>query len=276
MFTLTYKQIKWLILTIPTLVIGLWEYIRHEFLLPYISMDLGNWLSPVIVFLVTITLLRRLFVIYEQMQEQLKREREDKAILQERERIARELHDGIAQSLFLFSVQFQTLKAKHTDPEWEEMDQSLRKIYDYVRHSIANLKKPPTLSSVAWNKKIEDWVMQYQIDTGTSIQLDVNLDQANLTSKEKLELFSCIQEALNNIRKHAEAQQIWITFSVENKGWKLEIIDDGKGFTGDPFQKQNRFGLKIMRERVQEIQAHLSLRRKGEQTYLLIKKEGNS
>lgn len=257
-------------------MIGLWEYIRHEFLLPYISMDLGNWLSPVIVFLVTITLLRRLFVIYEQMQEQLKREREDKAILQERERIARELHDGIAQSLFLFSVQFQTLKAKHNDPEWEEMDQSLRKIYDYVRHSIANLKKPPTLSSVDWNKKIEDWVTQYQIDTGTSIQVDVNLDEANLTSKEKLELFSCIQEALNNIRKHADAQQIWITFSTDDKGWKLEIVDDGKGFTGDPFQKPNRFGLKIMRERVQEIQAQLSLKRKGEQTYLLIIKEGNS
>ena len=47
---MSYKQMKWLILIIPTLTIGIWEYVRHEFLLPYISMDLGNLLAPVIVF----------------------------------------------------------------------------------------------------------------------------------------------------------------------------------------------------------------------------------
>lgn len=51
---MTYKQLKWLILTIPTLTIGIWEYVRHEFLLPYISMELGNWLAPVFVLLVSL------------------------------------------------------------------------------------------------------------------------------------------------------------------------------------------------------------------------------
>ncbi|MEX2103784.1 MAG: sensor histidine kinase, partial [Bacilli bacterium] len=57
---MSYRQIKWLILIIPTLTIGLWEYVRHQFLLPYISMELGNWLAPVIVFVVTITFLLKL------------------------------------------------------------------------------------------------------------------------------------------------------------------------------------------------------------------------
>lgn len=44
---MTYKQIKRLILILPTITIGVWEYVRHQFLLPYISMEAGNWLTPV-------------------------------------------------------------------------------------------------------------------------------------------------------------------------------------------------------------------------------------
>jgi two-component system nitrate/nitrite sensor histidine kinase NarQ len=70
---MSYKQIKWLILIIPAVVSGLWEYVRHRFLLPFISMQLGNWLTPLLVFTVTIVLLLRLFAIYEKMQEELKK-----------------------------------------------------------------------------------------------------------------------------------------------------------------------------------------------------------
>lgn len=68
---MSYKQMKWLILIIPTLTIGIWEYVRHEFLLPYISMDLGNWLAPVIVFLVSILFLTQLFSLIERNQAEL-------------------------------------------------------------------------------------------------------------------------------------------------------------------------------------------------------------
>lgn len=43
---MSYKQIKWMILLIPTFTVGIWEYIRHQFLMPYLSMDAGNWLTP--------------------------------------------------------------------------------------------------------------------------------------------------------------------------------------------------------------------------------------
>ncbi|SEA16123.1 two-component system, NarL family, nitrate/nitrite sensor histidine kinase NarQ [Thalassobacillus cyri] len=51
---LSYTQIKWLILLVPAVAIGLWEYIRHEFLLPYLSMNAGNLLSPFIVLAITL------------------------------------------------------------------------------------------------------------------------------------------------------------------------------------------------------------------------------
>lgn len=99
---MSYKQIKWMILLIPTLTVALWEYVRHRFLLPYISMDLGNWLTPVIVYVVSITLLTRLFLILERIQKELEHEREAKAAFESREKMAKELHDGIAQSLFYY------------------------------------------------------------------------------------------------------------------------------------------------------------------------------
>lgn len=272
---MSYRQLKWLILIIPTLVIGLWEYLRHQFLLPYISMELGNWLSPVIVFIVTITFLRRLFMIYEHMQEQLKTEREEKAILQERERIARELHDGIAQTLFLCSVQINRLKEKQPDPGWTELDKSLRQIHDYVRHSISNLKNPPHLSSASWQKRVEELISQFQLDTGISVHPFFQLNEANLQPKEKVELFSCIQEALTNIRKHAHADHVWIQLTGNEANWCLKIEDDGTGFQTDPFRQSNRFGLRIMRERVQEIGGTLLFNRMAGKTQLVIKKEGH-
>src|SRR5690606_3695610 len=102
---MSYQQIKWLILATPTITIGIWEFVRHEYLLSVISMELGNWLSPVIVFLVSVLLLTQLFKMMEQIQKELNEAKELKAALEEREKIAREIHDGIAQSLFLLNAQ---------------------------------------------------------------------------------------------------------------------------------------------------------------------------
>ncbi|SFJ36917.1 sensor histidine kinase [Thermoflavimicrobium dichotomicum] len=270
---MSYKQIKVLILILPTVVIGLWEHIRHTLLLPYLSMDTGNYLSPVIIFIVTITILRKLFLIYEHMQEQLEKERAEKAVLQERERIARELHDGMAQSLFLYSVQINRIKKQYPSIDWTELEKSLRQMHDYVRHAISNLKNVPSPENQNWQTQVKTWIDQYQLNTGIPIQLQIQYPTEQLNLKEKVELFACVQEALTNIRKHAKAKHISILFTPWKKGWKLIIEDDGIGWKEDPFQNPNCFGLKIMRERACEIGAHLSLERMNDKTKLIIKKE---
>jgi two-component system nitrate/nitrite sensor histidine kinase NarQ len=271
---MSYKQIKWLILITPTVVIGVWEYVRHEFLLPYISMDLGNMLSPVIVFLATITLVLRLFMRYEELQEQLKNEREEKAVLEERERIARELHDGIAQSLFLCSVQVNRMKQKEpNDQEWEELEKSLRQIHNYIRYSISNLKSTPSSTpAAAWKVRVQELIRQFHLNTGIPVALNVELEETRLTAKEKIELFACIQEALTNIQKHAQATEVTIALQPRENGWCLEIEDNGQGYSGNPFQQPHRFGLRIMQERATEMKAILSLSRHQGKTRLVIKK----
>lgn len=269
---LTYKQIKWLILTIPTIVVGLWEYIRHEYLLPYISMELGNWLTPFIVLGVTLTLLVHLFVIYEEIQEAYKKEREENAVLQERERIARELHDGMAQTLFLCSVELDALQEKYQDPSLNRIHQHLHQLHDDVRQAITNLKTPKSTTPFLLKDKMTHLFNQFEMDTGIPVSASIEIDTHSLNTKEKVELYACLQEALTNIRKHARATCVKVTLKPFCNGWQCIVEDNGIGFEGDVFSHPDRYGMRIMQERVKSIGASLKFTRQDGKTILAIQK----
>jgi two-component system nitrate/nitrite sensor histidine kinase NarQ len=266
-----YKNIKSLILIIPTLTIGLWEYVRHAYLLPYISMDLGNWLAPLIVFLVTMTLLRQLFQMMEVLQEQLQQERAATAALEEREKIARELHDGIAQSLFLLSVKVDRLKQgepeEREDP-YQSFKKTVHQINEYVRQAIANLRYPPVAQSVPWMESIHNLVQEFESKTSITTKLDWRLHEEKLNLKEKVELYATLREALINVHKHAKAKQAWITGEVQPGGWRCCVKDDGRGFPPGILEISKGFGLPIMKERAQEMGWYLDFRQ--ESTYTIM------
>ncbi|WP_258839258.1 sensor histidine kinase [Mechercharimyces sp. CAU 1602] len=268
---------KWWILLSPTFVIGLWEYIRHQWLLPFISMEVGNWLSAGLVFLVTITLLRRLFRRYEQLQEKLRVERTQKAVLEERQRMARQLHDGIAQSLFLCAVHVEAIKERHPElTEWGEIENTMSNLHSTIRSAITNLKNPSDEEPLEeWAQRLQLLVDAFTLDTGIAVHLRADEDEEKtLTSKEKVELLACLQEALTNIRKHAAASEVKITFRMTPTGWSLDVTDNGKGFSGNPFRHPDHFGLGMMNERALELGAKLSFVCTGGKTTLRIAKEG--
>lgn len=274
---MNYKTIKILILFIPTLTIGVWEFVRHEYLLPYISMELGNWLAPILVFLVSITLLLKLFGKMEELQKQLRKEQAAKAVLEERETMAQELHDGIAQSLFLLSVKVDRIK--HTDnAENSALYTSLRmtaqQINEYVRQAISSLRQPPQSEALVWQSSIQHLAEQFEDESGQRVTLEWNIRDGELSTKEKVELYSSIREGLQNIRKHASAKTISIQGSPLPGGWKVLITDDGIGFSGQPMENPDRFGLKIMKERAERMGWLMKLSREGQQTVLSIEKKG--
>jgi two-component system nitrate/nitrite sensor histidine kinase NarQ len=113
-------------------------------------MEIGNILSPILVFIVTIVFLLRLFSILEKMQEELKTEKVKQAAMIEREQLARELHDGIAQMLFLLSVKLNKFEKKnHVDEDFQKIKQTLKHIHDDTREAISNLKQPSSSSSLS-------------------------------------------------------------------------------------------------------------------------------
>jgi len=271
---MTYKQIKWLILILPTITIGVWEYVRHQFLLPYISMEAGNWLTPVIVFSVTVIFLTKLFSILEGIQEELNAAREAKAALEERETIARDLHDGIAQSLFLLSVQVDQLEKRQTGGlSVDGFRKTVHKVNDYVRQAIANLRYPPNPISLPWMEMIRNLIRELEQETGLVVKLDWKLPEDRLTAKGKLALQAAIREALSNVRKHAGATHVSVIGTVHGDGWMCKVSDDGKGIEGNPFILENKYGLKIMKDRVTEMGWSLKLERERNQTVLTILEE---
>lgn len=255
---MSYKHIKWMILIIPTITVGLWEYIRHQFLMPYLSMEAGNWLTPVIIYLVSVTLLSKLFQVMERAQAELEKEKAAKSALEAREQLARELHDGIAQSLFLLSVQMdkadRNLSGSAHQGELKDARKTVHEIHHYVRQAIAQLKVPPDSGDLQAHpqqmlRQIEDLIYSSRMES----KISWNIPDGALSTKEQIELIACIREAVLNIRKHANADFIQITGQGNAASWNVSIMDDGLGYEGDPWERPDRYGLRITKDRAAEM-----------------------
>lgn len=278
---MSYKSLKFLILWIPTIVVGLWEYVRHVFLLPYISMELGNFLAPVLVFLFTLTLLRGLFAKLEQMQEALQRERVSKAAFQQREQLARELHDGISQSLFLLSVKLD--KLEHSDLNDDarqttvQIRQTVKHVYEDVRQSIANLQSPSVVVDDSWLNAIHSAAYDLLQNSGVRVHLDWQLPEGALTNKQLVELQAIIREALMNVRKYAQATEVQVISHEQGEaGFYCEVRDNGVGAPPSELEAKDRYGVRMMRDRAEQMGWAFDIRsaeRKG--TTVLIESGGD-
>lgn len=270
---MTYRQIKWLILLIPTISVGLWEYVRHTVLLPYISMSMGNWLSTIIVFLVTLYFLNILFGRLERMQQELQRERSEKAVLEEREKIAKELHDGIAQSLFFLSVQVNKLGSEFSkdDHSYNKLKKTLQHIHDDTRSAIQNLRNLPAEADISWTRSLNAFLNDMESQHDIEIHRDWSLKDEDLTSKEKIELFACVREAIINVIKHADTNEVWLKTSTTPKGWICTIVDNGLGF--DSHEPTDGFGLKILQDRAYSMDWKLKITSTKGNTTVMIEKE---
>jgi signal transduction histidine kinase len=192
----------------------------------------------------------------------LRQQAEQAAILEERQRLARDLHDVVSQSLFSASVIAETLPRlwKH-DPE--TVRQSLADLHRLTRGALAEMRtlllelRPDTLMEA----DLEDLLRQLTEAIAGRTQMAVSLrveGQPPSPTEAKTTLFRLAQEALNNIVKHARASQVTVTLNSQPDQIVLSISDDGRGF--DPNNvPSGHLGLDIMRERAEAIGATLKI-----------------
>ncbi|MGO4529940.1 sensor histidine kinase [Paenibacillus sp. 2TAF8] len=274
---MSYKQIKWMILLIPTLTVGLWEYIRHQFLMPYLSMDAGNWLTPVIVYLVSVTLLSRLFRMLEGARAALEQERASKTALEARDQLARELHDGISQSLFLLSVKTdkagRSLAGTNHEQDIREIQKTVHEVNTYVRQAIAQLRYVPSPAADPKAIALQAQVESIVSDTVPEANLEWDLTEISFSAKEQVELLACIREALLNVRKHAQATKVEVRTENNASRWSVHICDNGIGIPGDPMMLKDRYGLRITKERAEQMGWEFLLNSKPGHTQMTIRKE---
>jgi signal transduction histidine kinase len=191
------------------------------------------------------------------------------SIVQERARIAREMHDGLAQVLGYLNLQVQTLgsllsqgKVKKLETELLEMRRAVQQAHADVRENILSLR-----TTLAQEKGLEaavrEYLSEFEIQTGIKASFSYQAeDDLNLASVAEVQLVCILQEALTNVRKHAQADQVDVTISKEDHGAgahiHMQIIDDGVGFVIAGSRRS--FGLQTMRERAESVSGSLLIK----------------
>ncbi len=194
------------------------------------------------------------------------RERE-LAVSEERNLLARELHDSIAQGLAFLNLQVQMLEGAISSNDHNDMAQILTRIrqavqesYDDIRELLVHFRT--RIGQQNLDAAIEAALRRLAEQTGIATHFDVQGDGAALDPETETQLLYIVQEALSNVRKHANARvvRIWLRRGLE--GLSVSVRDDGIGFddVDTASDNQTHIGLHIMRERAMRIGGQILIR----------------
>jgi two-component system nitrate/nitrite sensor histidine kinase NarX len=200
-------------------------------------------------------------------------EMEYKVMMEERTRLAREIHDGLAQTLGFLKLQMAQMLNVLERPASLDVER-LRKLahssyaalaaaYTDARQAIDGLRiTPGPYDQRADGYRLETWLRQTVAEYSEQAFV-VHLDELDvpeiLPPEVHAQLIRIVQEALSNIRKHAQAAQVWISCLQRDRDVILEVRDDGQGFTPDDIPQLSRYGLRGMRERAELLGADFQI-----------------
>ncbi len=201
------------------------------------------------------------------------------AVMEERLRLAREMHDGQAQVLAFVNTKAQAVRELQRAGRMGEAAQHLeqlaaaaREVYADVREGIRGLREAIGSEdglADALRLHVESWQDQ------SRILVDFRADVLpRFPAEVELQLLRIAQEALANVRKHSQAERVEVTLAAEEDEIRIEVYDHGRGFDPGALEQggKPRFGLAIMRERAEAIGARLEvISRIGEGTRIVLK-----
>ena len=182
------------------------------------------------------------------------------ATADERRRLAREIHDGIAQEVASIGYAVDEMIADSDSREQRDSLRALRneltRLVSELRLSIFDLRSEVS-QSAGFGAALTDYVRQVGTRSGMSVHLSLNETPQRLRVEVETEILRIAQEAITNARRHSGASNLWVTFAADPPHATLSIADDGHGL-GTP--RSDSYGLRIMRERAERIGASLEIR----------------
>jgi len=180
------------------------------------------------------------------------------ATSEERNRLAREMHDGVAQEIVALGYVVEEIESISDDARTRELAGSLReeisRVVSELRYSIYDLRHQVT------DHRLSGAISEYvrDLSTGTDLRVHVSFDESGhaLSARTETELLRIAQEAISNVRRHSQAQNLWVGFVTDGANVDLRIEDDGIGNAGP---KDRHWGLQTMAERAKTIGATLDV-----------------
>jgi len=182
------------------------------------------------------------------------------ATMEERRRMAREIHDGIAQEIASLGYVADEITATTTEPVIRDkvlqLRQELSRIVSELRLSIFDLRSNVQLETGV-GAALSSYVQHVGTTSGLTVHLVLDESSERLGIGIETEFLRIAQEAITNARRHAQASNLWVTCRINPPEAFLRVADDGQGL-GSP--RIDSYGLEIMRERTTRIGAQLAVR----------------
>ena len=182
------------------------------------------------------------------------------AVAEERGLLARELHDSIAQSLAFLKIQTQLLRdavakgnAQARDRSIGELDLGVRECYADVRELLVHFRTRTSEEDI--EAALRATLSKFEHQTGIAAMLTIAGHGLPLPADVQIQVLHMVQEALSNVRKHAQASRVELRVQRQPR-WRFEVQDNGVGFDAAAAPPDSmHVGLGIMRERAQRIGA---------------------
>lgn len=179
----------------------------------------------------------------------------------ERQRLSRELHDGLGQSLIALKLRLESLELK-PDTKNSQIIAKIRKSFDAIIDEvrrISNNLMPAALHEFGLENALRNHCEELSAQTNTDIRFFSNGIPLELNRKAKIYLYRIAQEALNNVLKHARASQVKVSLLKAAGSVQLIVEDNGRGINQEENCKGKGNGLYNMRERVNLLQGTMRL-----------------
>jgi signal transduction histidine kinase len=204
------------------------------------------------------------------------------AVMQERERLARELHDSLGQTLAAAHLQAGTARLLLARGETAQADKCLEQMAEMTIAAEADVReyllsvKTVFSAERPFFEALRQYAARFSQQYSLRVELSVppQLEAQGLEAVVEVQLLRIIQEAMSNVRKHARAKNVQVVFAVSGPQVQIVILDDGQGFdsaTVAAQQQSEGFGLQAMRERAETLGGSLEvLSQSGQGTRVVV------
>lgn len=182
------------------------------------------------------------------------------AILEERDRLAREMHDSLGQSLGFLNLKAKLVedliesgRTHEAEEELAQMRRTIHEAYDEIRHAILGLRASGAREDLETTLRAQ--VVRFGEQARIPAEYDVRGPIPRIPALAAVQITRIVQEALTNVRKHANAASVAVVLSFDSGRLHVGVTDDGIGFDERAVQASSgaRFGLETMRERAESI-----------------------
>lgn len=184
------------------------------------------------------------------------------ATTEERRRLAREIHDGIAQEIAGLAYVVDDVTHREQDPE---LRRDLSKIRDDLTRLVSELRlsifelRSSVEPGLALGSSLSTYVRQIGARGGMTVHLVLEEDATRLPADIEVEIMRIVQEAITNARRHSRAKNLWVTLRTAPPRAFVRVADDGVGLRG---KRGDSYGMDIMRERATRIGGRLDVRQR--------------